>query len=223
MLARMEAVELKADPVVALVGGGAVFLAGVASVGAGRVSGAFLLGALAWSVGLAVLALGLPGRAGVFGSGRAVRLLLVRAASLSLATGIASSFGSVPSERFESPAVQALSWAFLVVELAALVLLVAGAILVGRAPDASTRARNGLVALALVAVVSSVLPYLVLAALAPRDVQIAADGLFWVSRLFALLTCAVGVWFAWPWLQPRVDAAVAAVARAYRRYVDSTP
>lgn len=212
---------------VAFVGGAGVVVAGLASLGAGRFSGAFVVGSVAWSVGLAVLALGLPGRPGVFGRGLLRRCLIVASAVLSLAVvvveSLSGSLGFLGPASVDSSDFRVLARSLTAADLVALALLVVGAILVGRAGDASSRDRRGLLCLALLRLVSYLVPVGVLLVLTPNDEQGTADGLFWFSRLFALLTSAVGVWFAWPWLSPRVAAGQAAVGRAYRRYVDSTP
>lgn len=212
---------------VALVGGASIVVAGLASLVGIRLSGAFVIASVSWSLGLLVLALGLPGRPGVFGSGLVRRWLIVGSAVLSfavvLAQSLSGSLGLLGPASVDSSGLRAFAWTLTVTDMVSVGLLVAGAILVGRDSDVPQRARRGLLSLAALKLVSYLVPVGVLLVLSPNNVQGAADGLFWFSRLVAILTCAIGLWFAWPWLSPRFAVGRVAIARVYRRYVDSTP
>ncbi|ROQ38601.1 hypothetical protein EDF46_2241 [Frondihabitans sp. PhB188] len=185
-----------------------------------------LLAALLLAGGLVALALGIPAvdgharRPGVLGSSIAVRYLVVVSAGFALLLYLVSALPYSWGIVFPGPGYTTYL---------PLVLLVVAAVLLVRDTRSTRYPVVGIGVLAALGLLHVVLDVVivafagVLSALAVDGLQVVATPLYLFSRVSTLATVAVGVWFAWPWLAPHVDAATAAARRARQSHVDSTP
>ncbi|AMM20121.1 hypothetical protein AX769_08010 [Frondihabitans sp. PAMC 28766] len=214
----------------ALVGGGALALAAVLQLvssvslalglGLGPIGYPALLPLTLATVGSVVLCGG-----GAFGRGRAVRAAVMGSVVAALLSALAA-FVAVDTGEFDSPPQRAVAVTGQGLDLAALVLLIAAAVLVTRAPDVTPAAQLGLQALAVVALFDAAF-YLLFVwfglSVSNDLLQSVAFLGSWEATLVALGRLAIGLWFAWPWLGPRVTSACRVLARAAAAHRDSTP
>ncbi|MCU1529626.1 MAG: hypothetical protein JWP75_3389 [Frondihabitans sp.] len=225
---RIRAPHLGIAPRVALVAGGALVAANLLLLvkPVGTLSAAFLASTLLMLVACLVLALGLLGERGAFGS-RAVSVLLIVSGALGVAVVVVSPLGSVDPDVGPTLGYRAFSSVLLVADMARLFLLLMAAAVAGRSEGTQRDVRYGLRALALVALAGFAIDNILWSLLVTLIPASGLTALFavieWLHRLNFLAGIAVGVWFAWPWLGPRLISLRAVVTRAYRRYVDSTP
>lgn len=216
----------------ALVGGGALALAALLRL-------QMLWSPLVW-LRLGLEPIGLPGllpivlgtmgyavlySGGAFGHGRAVRAAVLGSIVASLLAALAI-FVPVDVNDIGSAPQRAVAVTGEGLDLASLVLLVAAAVLVTRAPDVTPAARLGLHALAVVALFSAAfeLVFVWFGLSVSNDLfQSTAFVASGEAMLVALARLAIGLWFAWPWLGPRVTSARRALGRAAAAHRDSTP
>lgn len=232
---RIRAPHLGIAPPVALIGGGALLVANLLrlAIPSGRVSGLDAVEAALVLVTYLVLAFGLPGSegsprsGGAFGSRRAVRVLLVASGVLGVLVALEVPFGTVDESTISSTGFRVYGSVTMAADLISLVLLVFAARLATVSPGVRRDAARGLSGLAYAALVvlavDVVFSVFFTTVFSPEQLQSWAWILLWIARLQFVVGIAVGLWFAWPWLGPRLHTLRRVSARAYRRYVDSTP